>query len=57
VLQLYVLQIAAGLLAGASQAQWIGLLSPGILVFQLAFFALLMCLPVELGGHELEVRA
>ncbi len=41
VLQLYVLQIAAGLVAGASQAQWIGLLSPGIFVFQLAFGALL----------------
>ena len=57
VLQLYVVQIAAGLVAGASQAQWIGLLSPGILVFQLAFFALLMCLPVELGSHQLQVRA
>jgi hypothetical protein len=41
VLQLYVVQIAAGLVAGASQAQWIGLLSPGILVFQLGFGALL----------------
>jgi hypothetical protein len=41
VLQLYVVQIAAGLVAGASQAQWIGLLSPGILVFQLAFGAVL----------------
>jgi hypothetical protein len=40
VLQLYVVQIAAGLVAGAAQAQWIGLLSPGILVFQLAFGAL-----------------
>jgi hypothetical protein len=38
---LYAVQIAAGLVAGASQAQWIGLLSPGILVFQLAFGALL----------------
>jgi hypothetical protein len=57
VLQLYVLQIAAGLIAGASQAQWIGLLSPGILVFQLAFFALLVSLPVELSGHQVEVRA
>ena len=43
--QLYVLQIAAGLVAGASQAQWIGLLSPGIFVFQLAFFVLLLSLP------------
>jgi hypothetical protein len=41
VLQLYAVQIAAGLLAGASQAQWIGLLSPGMFVFQLAFGALL----------------
>ena len=57
VLQLYVVQIAAGLIAGASQAQWIGLLSPGIFVFQLAFFALLMCLPSELRSHQVEVRA
>jgi hypothetical protein len=42
VLQLYVVQIAAGLVAGASQAQWIGLLSPGIFVFQLAFGALIV---------------
>jgi len=41
ILQLYTLQIAAGLVAGASQAQWIGLLSPGILVFQVAFGGLL----------------
>ncbi|MGN6798216.1 MAG: hypothetical protein ACTHKS_08710 [Gaiellaceae bacterium] len=45
VTQLFALQITAGLVAGASQAQWIALLSPGIFVFQLAFFALLMCLP------------
>lgn len=58
VLQLYVLQIAGGLVAGASQAQWIGLLSPGILVFQLAFGALLVSLPVEgLRRHELQVGA
>src|SRR5512146_121699 len=57
VLQLYVAQIAAGLVAGASQAQWIGLLSPGILVFQLAFGALLVSLPVELRGHEIQVGA
>ena len=57
VLQLYVVQIAAGLVAGASQAQWIGLLSPGILVFQLAFGALLVLRPVELRGHELQVCA
>ena len=57
VLQLYVVQLAAGIVAGASQAQWIGLLSPGILVFQLAFGALLVSLPVELRRHQLEVRA
>jgi hypothetical protein len=57
VLQLYVVQIAAGLVAGASQAQWIGLLSPGILAFQVAFGALLLSLPVELRGHELQVEA
>jgi hypothetical protein len=58
VLQLYVLQIAGGLVAGASQGQWIGLLSPGILVFQLAFGALLVSLPVEgLRRHELQVGA
>jgi hypothetical protein len=58
VLQLYVLQIAAGLVAGASQAEWIHWLSPGILVFQLAFGALLLCLPAtELRGHELQVGA
>jgi hypothetical protein len=55
VLQLYMAQIAAGLVAGASQAQWVGLLSPGILVFQLAFFALLLASPLR--GHELEVGA
>ena len=58
VLQLYVLQIAGGLVAGASQAQWIGLLSPGIFVFQLAFGALLVSLPVEESRrHELQVGA
>jgi len=57
VLQLYVVQIAAGLVAGASQAQWIGLLSPGIFAFQLAFGALLVLRPVELHGDEVEVRA
>jgi hypothetical protein len=56
VLPLYVVQIAAGLVAGASQAQWIGLLSPGILVFQLAFGALLVLLPPVLHrSHELQV--
>jgi hypothetical protein len=50
-LQLYVLQIAGGLVAGASQAQWIGLLSPGIFVFQLAFGALLVSFrPSDVAG-------
>jgi hypothetical protein len=57
VVHVYALQILAGLVAAASQAQWIGLLSPGILVFQVAFGALLLCLPVELRGHEIQVRA
>jgi len=57
VLPLYAVQIGAGLVAGASQAQWIGLLSPGILVFQLAFGALVVCVPVELRRHELQVGA
>ena len=56
VLQLYLLQIGAGLVAGASQAQWIGLLSPGILVFQVAFGGLLVCLPHP-GGGELAPAA
>ncbi len=42
VLQLYVVQISAGVVAGLSQLQWIGLLSPGIFVFQVAFGALLV---------------
>jgi hypothetical protein len=42
VLQLYVVQIAGGVIAGLSQLQWIGLLSPGILVFQVFFGALLV---------------
>lgn len=44
---LYAVQIAGGLVAGASQAQWIGLLSPGILVFQVAFGALLVRFPLH----------
>jgi hypothetical protein len=47
VLQLYVIQIAGGIVAGLSQAQWIGLLSPGILVFQVAFGALLVTASTE----------
>ena len=44
---LYALQIAGGLVAGASQAQWIGLLSIGIFVFQVAFGALLVLATTE----------
>jgi hypothetical protein len=47
VLELYVVQIAGGIVAGLSQAQWIGLLSPGILVFQVAFGALLIAALTE----------
>lgn len=47
VLQMYVIQIAGGIVAGLSQAQWIGLLSPGILVFQVAFGALLVTASTE----------
>jgi hypothetical protein len=52
---LYATQIAGGLIAGASQAQWIGLLAPGIVVFQLAFGVLLVAATAELalGGEEL----
>ena len=57
VLQLYVLQIAAGLVAGASQAQWIGLLSPGILVFQLAFGALIVSPAVVQAGRSSRAHA
>ncbi|HET7127936.1 MAG TPA: hypothetical protein VFJ93_02535 [Gaiellaceae bacterium] len=57
VLQLYVLQIGAGLVAGASQAQWIGLLSPGILVFQLAFGALIVSPAVRQDGRSSRAHA
>ena len=50
VLQLYVVQIAGGIVAGLSQAQWIGLLSPGILAFQVAFGALLVVSTLEPRG-------
>ena len=40
--RIYVLQIAGGIVAGMSQAQWVGLLAVGILVFQIAFGALLV---------------
>ena len=45
---LYVLQIAGGIVAGLSQLQWIGLLSPGILIFQLSFGLLLLASTAEL---------
>jgi hypothetical protein len=41
-IQLFAIQIAGGVLAGLSQLQWIGLLSLGIFVFQIAFGALLV---------------
>jgi hypothetical protein len=47
VLQLYVVQIVGGVVAGLSQLQWIGLLSPGILAFQIAFGALLVAATTE----------
>jgi hypothetical protein len=47
VLQLYVLQIAGGVVAGLSQLQWLDLLSPGIVVFQVAFGALLVTATAE----------
>jgi hypothetical protein len=45
--QLYVLQIASGIVAGLSEAQLIGLLSPGILAFQAAFGALFIAATTE----------
>jgi hypothetical protein len=47
VLQLYVVQIAGGVVAGLSEAQWIRLLSAGILVFQVAFGALFIAATTE----------
>ena len=47
VLQLYVVQITGGVVAGLSQLQWMGLLSPGILAFQVAFGALLVAATTE----------
>ena len=46
-LQLYMLQMAGGIVAGISQLGWIDLLSLGIVVFQVAFGALLISVPVE----------
>ena len=45
--QLYIVQIVGGVVAGLSQLQWIGLLSPGILAFQIAFGALLVAATTE----------
>jgi hypothetical protein len=50
VLQLYVVQIAGGIVAGLSEAQLIGLLSPGILVFQVAFGAVFITATTEPQG-------
>ena len=50
VLQLYLVQIAGGVVAGLSEAQLIGLLSPGILVFQIAFGALFIAATTEPQG-------
>ncbi len=46
-LQLYVAQIAGGIVAGMSQLGWIDLLSLGIIAFQVAFGTLLVSVPVE----------
>jgi hypothetical protein len=46
VLQLYVVQIAGGIVAGLSQVHLIDLLGIGIVVFQVAFGALLVCFPI-----------
>ncbi len=56
-IELYALQIAGGIVAGLSQAQWIGLLSPGILVFQVAFGALLVRFQLEPHGDLLRGEA
>jgi len=50
---LYALQIAGGIFAGLSQLQWIGLLSEGILVFQLCFGVLLVAAVTETPAAEL----
>jgi hypothetical protein len=44
---LYGAQIFGGCVAGLSEAQWLGLLSPGIVLFQLAFGALLVVATAE----------
>ncbi len=41
-IRLFAIQIGGGVLAGLSQLQWIGLLSVGIFLFQVAFGALLV---------------
>jgi hypothetical protein len=52
---LYATQIAGGLVAGASQAQWIGLLGPGIAVFQISFGVLLVAATAGLDPVRLPV--
>jgi hypothetical protein len=54
---LYATQIAGGLVAGASQAQWIGLLGPGIAVFQISFGILLVTATAELDPLRRTVSA
>jgi len=45
--RIYTVQIAGGIVAGMSQAQWIGLLAVGIFVFQVAFGALIVLAATE----------
>ena len=47
-IRLYSTQITGGVVAGLSQLQWIGLLSLGIFVFQIAFGALLVIVVAHL---------
>ena len=47
-IRLYATQITGGVVAGLSQLQWIGLLSFGIFVFQVAFGALLVIVVASL---------
>jgi hypothetical protein len=51
---LYTLQILGGVVAGLSQLNWIGLLSPGILVFQLSFGMLLVTATAEPATAQLD---
>jgi phosphoglycerate dehydrogenase-like enzyme len=47
-ISLYSTQITGGVVAGLSQLQWIGLLSVGIFVFQIAFGVLLVIVVANL---------